>query len=311
MIRLAAILALLQVFVLSPDSGPRQLDSKAIENFFQIAPRVFSGGTPESREAFAELSRRGVTTIISVDGSKPEVEKAREFGLRYIHIPIGYDGISATNKLRLVRAAQISSGAVYLHCHHGKHRGPAAAAIICLANEAWTRERANEWMKLAGTSPDYPGLFQSVREFEMPKPDVLTRVDTNFPERVEVSALIDGMVEMDLRWEHLLRARKAGYRPPADHPDLVPSKETVLLAELYREMQRLPEGKGYGEKFMARLAEAEKGMWELREVLGSGAELSAEARARADQLMDKAAQACSDCHKEYRNRRFSTGAAAQ
>ena len=86
--------------------------------------RVYSGGQPEGDEAFATLRKLGVKTLISVDGTKPDVERAAKFGLRYVHIPHGYAGISSNTAARLAKAAATVEGPIFVHCHRGKHRGP-------------------------------------------------------------------------------------------------------------------------------------------------------------------------------------------
>src|SRR5436190_7225199 len=66
-------------------SKPQPLHADGIENFFQLSDKVYSGSTPEGEKAFAELKKRGIKTIISVDGAKPDVETAKKFDLRYVH----------------------------------------------------------------------------------------------------------------------------------------------------------------------------------------------------------------------------------
>src|SRR5947208_13492334 len=73
------------------DSPARPMTAAGIANLFRLGDRVFSGAQPEGPEGFASLRRLGVTTILSVDGARPDVEAARRAGLRYVHLPIGYD----------------------------------------------------------------------------------------------------------------------------------------------------------------------------------------------------------------------------
>ena len=68
-------------------------------------------------------------TVISVDGAKPDLEAARKHGLRYVHLPHGYDGVPAPRGDELAIALRTLEGPIYVHCHHGKHRSPAAAGV--------------------------------------------------------------------------------------------------------------------------------------------------------------------------------------
>jgi protein tyrosine phosphatase (PTP) superfamily phosphohydrolase (DUF442 family) len=99
------------------------LKADGIENFYQLTDRLFSGSQPEGDAAFAALKERGIKTIITVDGAKPDVETAKKFGIRYVHLPIGYDGVPTNQAGRMVKAAEALPGPVYIHCHHGLHRG--------------------------------------------------------------------------------------------------------------------------------------------------------------------------------------------
>jgi protein tyrosine phosphatase (PTP) superfamily phosphohydrolase (DUF442 family) len=275
---------------------PRALDVPGLEVPFQVTDRVFSGGQPEGDAAFAALQKLGVKTIISVDGTKPDVERAAKYGLRYIHLPHGYDGIPTNTAARLVKAAQTVAGPIYVHCHHGKHRGPAAVGIICQATAGWTTNQAVAWLRQAGTAADYAGLFRDNANFRVPTPAFLATLDTNFPSRAEVSGLVEGMVEVDLRWEHLKAVQQAGWQAPPKQPDLVPAAEALLLQEAYRELRRVPESAALGGEFMDLLRRAEAEAGELHAALRAGAD-----PARAEAAAKAVARSCVTCHRQFRN----------
>ena len=90
--------------------GPSEDDYPALQNLLQVSRRIFSGGEPNGDEAFASLARLGVRTVVSVDGVKPDVEATRKHGLRYVHIPIGYDGVEKKAGLSLARLVRDADG---------------------------------------------------------------------------------------------------------------------------------------------------------------------------------------------------------
>ncbi len=284
------------------ESRPRPLRLPGIENAFQATPRVYSGSQPEGDESFAALRKLGVKTLISVDGTKPDVERAAKFGLRYVHIPHGYDGISSNTAVRLTKAAATMEGPFFVHCHHGKHRGPAAVGVICQATAGWTTNGAVAFMKQAGTSSDYPGLYRANAAFHVPTAAELARVPTHFPAQVEVSGLVDAMVEIDHRWDHLKAIQKASWRVPTNQPDLVPAAEAKLLTEAYRELQRTPEAQAKGDKFLEHLRQAEARADQLHGLLKTHPG-SAEGAALqpVEELFKAAGQSCTACHREFRN----------
>ena len=276
--------------------GVKGLRSEHLENLFSIDGKVFSGSSPHDEQGFQELKALGVKTIISVDGRKPDVETARKYGMRYIHIPIGYDGTTLSNANRIAKAADTTGGMVYVHCHHGKHRGPAAVAVICESRGMWNTNQAEVWLKQAGTSPEYSGLYRMAATFR--KSPEYANITSNFSERVAVSGVVDAMVEIDLRWDHLKAVQKAGYKVSPDHPDLVPEKEAILLMEAYRELVRVNEAQELGADFIDRLKKAEQQAASLHVFLKNDQTLIKE---QAETLWMNAGQACGSCHKKYRN----------
>ncbi|MGN6547279.1 MAG: hypothetical protein ACTHK7_19660, partial [Aureliella sp.] len=81
--------------VAQTDLAPRSVPTHELHNVWRLSGRVLSGSEPEDDAGFAELVALGVKTIVSVDGIAPRVELAEKHGLRYVHIPIGYDGVPA------------------------------------------------------------------------------------------------------------------------------------------------------------------------------------------------------------------------
>ena len=193
----------------STNAVAQPLPSTRVHNLFRATTNVFSGNSPDSDAAFAEIARLGVKTIISVDGAKPDAATARKHGLRYIHLPIGYDGVPSNRVVELVKAAQTMTGPIYVHCHHGKHRGPAAVAVICEATAGWTTNQAVTWLQEAGTAADYSGLYKSAMEFRLPEAAALAKI-IELPEAAKTSSLVDAMVAIDEEMERLNSAQKNG-----------------------------------------------------------------------------------------------------
>jgi hypothetical protein len=278
------------------------LEAPGIHNLFALGTNLFSGSSPEGEEGFATLAKLGVKTIITVDGATPDVETARKHGMRYVHLPHGYNGISTNLQLQLVKAGQTLPGPLYVHCHHGKHRGPTAAAVICMAKEGWDAVQAEAWLAAAGTATNYPGLYDVVRKFHQPSEEQLKRLPAEFPETAKVTGLVDAMVEIDERWEHLKAVRTAGYQASKDHPDIEPANEALMLWEHYREAQRLPDAAQQGTQFIGRLKAAEAEGREAERLLRLfTAGKKPEVRTQLDKTFDSMAKACSSCHEAYRD----------
>jgi protein tyrosine phosphatase (PTP) superfamily phosphohydrolase (DUF442 family) len=282
--------------------GIKSLDLLGVHNAFKIGPRYYSGSAPEGDAGFAALSAIGVKTIITVDGAQPDVETARRHGIRYIHLPHGYDGVSTNAEIQIQKAVATISGPIFFHCHHGKHRGPAAAAIACIATEGWTPERADQWLHLAGTDTNYAGLYRTVEQFRPLTQEALAAIPEEMPERARVSGLTDAMVAIDASWDALKTARNANYVPPADHPDLDPANEAVILTEHFREVARLEDAKWKGAAFMEAASAMERLGSEVAALLRQRRNgTSPELNGRLDRVLDGINRSCASCHHDFRN----------
>ena len=203
--------------------------------FHRIAPGVFAGGTPSGPDAWAFLARQGVTTVVSVDGLPPDATAAKRCGIRPVHIPIGYDGIPLAARAALDHARKTSKGAVFIHCHHGRHRGPAAAVWMARAAGAIGPGRVEPLLATCGTSRDYLGLWRDVIEFEAVPPN---RPAPRLPERVEVDSLTRGMADLDRLWDKVKVLRERGWK---DEDRTAAIGLAVLVREQFVESARLQD----------------------------------------------------------------------
>jgi cytochrome c553 len=239
-----------------------------------------------------------VKTVISVDGIRPDVERARQFGLRYVHIPVGYGGITREQAIHLVRAAGELPGPIYVHCHHGQHRGPAAAAIVRRCRpDGWTADEAVAFLHTAGTDPKYEGLYASVRDLTPPSAAELHRVPSDFPEVADIPDLTARMVEIDDLWDGLKRARANGWQPSTPAESV--AHLALRLNEQFREVARLTGTAPPTEEFTLIRGDAEAASGDLESALRAGAATAA----AADKAYIRTATACAACHRDYRDRK--------
>ncbi len=96
--------------------------SQNLSNAIRLPENLITGGLPVGNAAFQELQQMGVQTIISFDSKKPDVTAAKRYNIRYVHLPLGYDGIDEQRVKELTAAITQLKGSIYIHCHHGKHR---------------------------------------------------------------------------------------------------------------------------------------------------------------------------------------------
>ena len=300
---LSTTVLLVIISILAASDQPDSLhlpNTPGLHNVLRITDKLFSGSVPEGDTGFQTLQKLGVKTIITVDGAKPEVERAKKFGMRYVHLLIGYDGVPAEQSLRLAKAVRDLPGLIYIHCHHGQHRSPAAAVVIKLClDEKCTIATALELMKLAGADPRYVGLYAAPKELRRPTSADLDKISSDFPETAPTRGLVQHMVEIDERWDNLKLIQAAGWAVPKNHPDLDPAHEALLLSEHFVELSRATEIKKKPQAFLDMLHQAEKDTRQLESTLRLGA---GPARLAGANQFFKASQAtCTRCHVQYRD----------
>jgi protein tyrosine phosphatase (PTP) superfamily phosphohydrolase (DUF442 family) len=288
----------------APDEPPKRTEGEfpGLHNVVRFSDKLLSGSSPEGDAGFQSLKELGVKTIISVDGARPEVERARKFGLRYVHLPIGYDSVPREQALRIARAIRDLPGLIYIHCHHGQHRGPAAAgmASLCLDKQCSTAHMVALLHK-AGTDPKYKGLYASVVEVQRPTSEELDRTSADFPETVKVSELVDVMVQIDERFDRLKMIRAASWKTPASHADLDPPHEALQLREQFAEAARLPAVAKRSEELRQWLHEAEQAAAALETALRKQSQRTEMDQALAEEAYRDTAALCVKCHAKYRD----------
>lgn len=275
--------------------GDDEPEPATLEHITHLSPTLISGSEPVTDADFALIRAMGAKTIISVDGATPDVERARRYGLRYVHIPIAYSALNASEEVQLERAAREVEGPIFVHCHHGLHRGPVAAAVIHAAETGCSGAEAARLLYEAGLPRKYKALHDSLEAFvpgtrTLPDPSVVGAL----PEIAQRDSLTLAMADIDRSWERLRACRESGWSTPTDQPDVEPAHEAAIFAELYRETNRLHLA-GADPDMRARMIDAERLAWALNRALES-----ADA-AGAETVADAIAQSCTDCHNIHRN----------
>ena len=272
---------------LHPSNAP------GLQNVFRLGDNLYSGSAPDDEAGFSSLARLGVKTVISVDAATPDLEMARQFGLRYVHLPISYSSIPRETIVKLVRTACELPGPIYLHCHHGHHRGPAAAVALwrCL-DKSVTADQAHAALTTLGAGKRFTGLYASVKELVRPK---AAELDADRSELLQVSTvrpLAKTMAEIDRMWD----------RATADETDAtaVSMQLTIAfdLAEHFRDAAGLPD---------VTDDELRKGLNETADELDRFAETvklamrdrSAPDHARTSAITRVSAK-CNACHAQFR-----------
>ncbi|WP_218932111.1 protein-tyrosine phosphatase family protein [Adhaeretor mobilis] len=290
--------------ITTADAGhPHKIATKHLPNPVQVHPKVISGGLPEGDRAFQELQDLGVKTVISVDGARPDVAIAKKYGLRYVHLPHGYDGVPENRIKELAKAVRDLDGPVYIHCHHGKHRSPAAASVACVAAGLIPQVDGLSVLKIAGTSPNYRGLYESARTTTPFEDALLDELDVEFRESMEVPPMAEAMVALEHTHDHLKAIAAAGWRSPGDHPDLDPAHEALLFREHFTELLRTDYVQQKSEEFQQLMRGSEEAAQKLEDTLRQWqpTESRPAPPPALEQIFTSITADCKTCHQKFRD----------
>lgn len=276
-------------------SAPKTLPGTTIENWQEVGTRLFSGSQPTTDEDFAELARRGVKTIVSVDGIAPDLARAKQHGIRYVHIPIGYDALPQEAGDTMTNALRSTEGPIYVHCHHGKHRGPAMAAVAGRACGELTKEQAIKYLKRAGLSPKYDGLWRDVDAYVVPAEDAKL---PPFVEQAPVAAMAKRMAELSRRFEALEKLLKKEGPLTEDEWTQADSDSLLAMEQLVEAQRELPESDETirnDANFLAEFARSVEASKLLHEAMRG------QDRERSQVAFGLLQKTCVDCHAAFRD----------
>ncbi len=295
-----SFLVLFLGFTFSCSNPPVSDLDLAVPFLLRVSERIYTGGQPKTAEAFQGLQALGIQTVVNVDGARPNLSLAKLHGMNYVHIPMHYDTVEPLVLLSLQRVLQERPGPFYIHCHHGKHRGPAAAALAWRMDEVVSSEQALEVLRRAGTSKSYPGLWRDVAGY---RPFPATVALPPLFEVAEVGGFTGAMAEIDRTWDHIKMLKSQQWQESSAHPDVQPQQESSILRQQFEDAQESAKGDpNYSEdfRFMDYLGEAVALSRELEQALQENN------ASQAHSLVNSIRQSCKQCHRPYRNGKIET-----
>jgi hypothetical protein len=282
---------------------PTHVATQHLPNAIRVTPNLISGGLPEGELAFEELRGLNIKTIISVDGAEPNVDMAEKHEMRYVHLPHRYDGISPQFGRELAKAITELDGPIYLHCHHGKHRSPAASAVACITAGIMTNEQGKALLQLAGTNANYLGLWESVAKASPVPQNELSMMKAEFPKIARVPAMAKAMVALETTFEKVKGLQALGWQCQIDQSGDF-NHQLLLLHEHFAELLRLEGVKKYPIDFVQSLNEAKTACQQMEvafeRVVRSGQDSHNIQELNRDFSIVN--DSCKSCHASYRDK---------
>lgn len=287
---------------LVPLSPREPAEYPGLHNVFQLSDDIVSGSEPHGPEGLRSLRDMGIQTILSVDGKEPDAQAAAELGMRYVHIPIQYSGFSEGELAEITKTFRELDGPFYVHCFHGKHRGPAAAAVGRVVLDGASRETAiGEMKQYCGTSSKYEGLYREIAITPFPDVDETEQLDYDFAAVRRPEGMVGLMVGMARAHDHLVELAARDWQVDPEHPDVDALHEATKILQAFENAQDLGQVRAGPDDlrgWMAdSLAESRALVAALREQRAGTEESGAVAAASFKRLK----AGCGECHAAYRN----------
>ena len=244
---------------------------------------IHVGGEPAGEPGLRALQELGIRSIIDVDATPPGSGIKEHFGIRVVHLPLKYSGIT-------MEEAQVISGLletlprpIYVHCHHGTNRAPAAVAVGLVGMGEWSSEDGLALLHASGTDPAFKGLFDSVDSAVLIAP----ALRQHHPGRVDPGDLALTMDLVDAEWTRLEQFAHSHWVDPAS------PASAAQLVDLFRTTSGFSgeHGAGFAELAEESIAAAQQ----LEDMLIAGRHATA-----TEQLL-LLEQSCSACHHRYRD----------
>jgi len=283
-----------------PETKPGEWSD--LHNVFHLSDDIISGSEPHGDAAMKRIAEMGVKTLLSVDGKVPDAAAAQRYGMRYVHVPIQYSGVTDAEIADIAKTFRELPGPFYVHCFHGKHRGPAGAAVGRIVLDGASREEAlAEMRQWCGTSPKYEGLYRDIATRRMPSAAETAAIAFDFPAAHRFEGTREAMIEMARHWDNLVDLGKRDWATDPENPDLDARNEAQKIHGLFTAL--------VGESGFAKEPDDFRG-W-MHEAFGHSERLAAQVAAQrggdtaagqaAQDTMKSVKKLCDTCHSSYRD----------
>jgi protein tyrosine/serine phosphatase len=133
-----------------PAKWATPLTRPGLSNLFKVSNDLYRGAQPDEN-GFAELSKLGIKTVVSLRAIHSEREEMDKSSMAYRHIkfsPFHPEQEDVVAFLKIM--ADPDKRPVFVHCKHGSDRTGTMTAFYRIVFQGWTKEEAIREMKEGG-----------------------------------------------------------------------------------------------------------------------------------------------------------------
>jgi hypothetical protein len=163
-------------------------------------------------------------------------------------------------------------------------------------------DQARKILATAGTSEQYRGLYRDV-EAARPLPRAtLAELPSEFPAMITPPPMVDAMVQIEHLHDRLKQLAANQWQPLAEHPDVEPAHEALLLREQFTELLRTDDLRARPVPFKQLMIASQSAAQELEQELErwrrSG---DSKPPAALNMHLQTLTENCTRCHKKFRD----------
>ena len=133
-----------------------------VQNLYQVDSGIYRCAQP-NRQAFSELSKMGVSTIINLRYFETDKRKAKNTDLQLIHIKMRASKCNDDEVIAALRLIKNKQGAVVIHCKHGADRTGLLIAMYRILFQGWDKESAIE--ELIHGEYNFHAIFSNIPQY--------------------------------------------------------------------------------------------------------------------------------------------------
>jgi uncharacterized protein (TIGR01244 family) len=154
-----------------PAHWARPVTVPGVENAYLVTADLYRSAQPPA-QAFAELKKFGIRTVINLRSKHSDREKALAAGLNYVAIPSQASNVDEHAILLFLRTVSDPARGPYLvYCHHGADRTGLMIAVFRVVVQGWTKEEAIREMRRGGYGfhSIYTNIVRYLKKFDPDK----------------------------------------------------------------------------------------------------------------------------------------------
>ena len=133
-----------------------------VHNLYQVDSGIYRCAQP-NRQAFSELSKMNITTIVNLRYFETNKQKAKNTDLQLFHIKMRASKCNDDEIVAVLQLIKNRQGAIVIHCKHGADRTGLIIALYRIIFQGWDKESAIDELK--NGDYNFHSIFSNIPQY--------------------------------------------------------------------------------------------------------------------------------------------------